>query len=224
MVFKKIIFYLALSSIVASGLLQTTKANNQINNSYLADNARFHQSNRLEPFNSDAFDHSFSDGNGDYYAYYDKKAFISPSVAGGTKNGYVLDLSYQQLIYIGYVYNWVMSLPIAVRYPYGYMISYLTNYEDFQSPYSGYWPLSYEFDRDAHFAEVASISWSIALNPIDANGFIQNAIIYHQTVSFYFYSNIVYTRLLNLYYAKIMIVNNQTFDSIETQWYPSYPH
>ncbi len=224
MVLQKTLICLTLGSVVTTGVLQTTYPTNYANKLSLVSKAQSNSLGRYEPFNPNVFERSAADGNGNYYAYYDKSAFNDPSGAQGETYGYILDLSMQQEIYLGYVYNWITSLPVKLQFAYGYMLSYLTDDPAFATPYSGEWTFTGDLLQDADSDALDSITQSIAMDPIDANAFIQNAIIQNQTVCFYFFSDIIFDGFERLHYAGLVIGNDQTGATLATKWYPGKPH
>ncbi len=200
MFFKKLTISLALTGIVVPSIVQGANFTNHT--------TKFN--GHLEPFNPKAFDHSMQLRDGSYYAYYYEYPFVLTHGRHGW--GYILRMSKNGMYNLLQAYDWAKTHGIN---PQGGMITYLTSFNQYQTPYTGKWGLAEDFFADSYLDEDNVISNSFATTTQDVYGFINTAHNNDQTVDFFFYTEEDDTYM----YGKVMMANVETDQVLNTSWY-----
>ncbi len=211
MFLKKLTIGIALGSVVTPGIAAIPNFTNQVTNHVTLKKENL-KDNHLEPFNAGAYVHS-TWYNGDYYAFYKGNAFSA--LHGGDTFGYVLEIGGPSIVYLTSSYNWMKQVGGNAD---GGMISYLTGWAAYATPYSARWDLTGHFQADSDDDANEVVSVSFGKSKADLHGLLVNAINHKQTVDFFFYVE----ETIGKAYGKVMMANATTGASITTDWYWDY--
>ncbi len=210
MFFKKCTIGLALSSIVASGITQTTNLTQQpIKINQIKKEAGIKALGDYNPFNQNTFVHSYANQDGDLYAYYAGDVF--PGQWGTPRYGYELRMGNISMHYL------IWSYQGAEGNKNGGMISYLTGAGPFLSPYSGGWVYHHAYSQDASGEDGYVFGKSFASGP-SGEAMVQDALNKGQTITFFF--ELQFDRgAIHDHYGRVIEANIDTGQNITTNWF-----
>ena len=211
MILNKVIMVLALGGVVTPLASSTINLNNypiSVNNKEISSIKKTNV-NDVNPFNPNSLKFAIKGTDGNYYAYYEHHAFPSAHESGRYTYGYELNIGFSSMPDLITSYNAAKKIGINAK---GGMLSYLTNSNFFQTAYSGEWELYPYLNANASYGEKNVFTFSFAQSNYDFYSFVQEAINNHQTVNFYFFSDI-------RYWGKVMIANAETQQTLTTNWY-----